>query len=764
MINKKILVFSILILTLLLIGAVSASGTYYGSAAAVNNDAVKSGGVSYALLVGVSTYSDPSNNLDGVQYDAPHMKEMLINDCGYSASRITTLEDAKATKSAIRTALLQAASRAGKDDTFVFYFSGHGYTYPSYIGTAYIEPYDTDSDSVTNDISSTELKQWLDGIRCSQVLVVIDACEAEGMIKGTTKELVTASKATYGTGETSEADRFSLNFAGTFESRNAVVQSSGEQRKALTGNQYVILVSCRVGEGSWTNSDSGSWFTTYITEGVGTPSADTNSDTWVSAEEAFNYASPLTTWKHYDQHPVMYDGNPSNDLLMSSHGSSEVGTIDIQSNPAGAAVYLDGKNTGYKTPVTLSGIVAGSHTVRCSLSGYIDQSQTVTVNTGQTTSVALTLQGQAPVTGSISVSSSPNGARIYLDGADTGYITPRTIGGVTAGAHTVRCSLTGYTNQSQSVTVSGGRTSAVKMYLVRQAPATGTLSVSSSPSGARIYLDGTDTGYTTPKTLSSISAGTHTVRCSKSGYTDQSQSVTVTAGQTTSVTLTLQGQAPVTGSISVSSSPSGARIYLDGTDTGYTTPRTIGGITAGAHTVRCSLTGYTDQSKSVIVNGGRTSAVKMYLVRQAPVTGSISVSSSPSGARIYLDGTDTGCTTPKTLNSISAGTHTVRCSLTGYTDQSQSVTVTAGHTSEIVMELSSPATATGSIYITSQPSKALLYLDGKYLGVYTPTTLNRISAGTHSLRLTKYGYKSVSQSVTVTAGMTTPVSVQFTRS
>jgi len=763
--NKKILIFSILVLGLLLAGTVSASGSYYSNAALnpVHEDAVKSTGVNYALLVGVSTYRDPSNNLDGVQYDVPHMKDMLISDCGYSASRITTLDDSKATKSAIRAALLQMSTRVGKDDTLVFYFSGHGYVYPSYTGTSYLEPYDTESDTVTNDISSSELKQWLDGIGGSHVLVVIDACEAEGMLKGTTKGLVAASKLEAGTGTVSEADRFSQNFAGPFESQNIVAMSSGEQQKALTGNQYVVLVSCRSGEGSWTNSDSGSWFTTYVVEGVGNPTADTNSDNWVSAEEAFTYASPLTTWKHYDQHPVMYDGNPKSDLLLSNHGSSTVGTIDVQTSPAGAALYLDGVNTGYRTPVTLPNIIAGSHTVRCTLTGYTEQSQVVSVNAGQTTSVTFTLQGQAPPTGSVSVSSTPTGARIYLDGADTGYTTPRTISSVSTGAHAVRCTLAGYTDQSQSVTVNAGRTSTVKMTLVRQPAVTGSILVSSTPSGARIYLDGTDTGYTTPRTISSVSTGAHTVRCTLAGYTDQSQGVTVKAGQTASITLTLQGQAPATGSVSVSSTPTGARIYLDGADTGYTTPRIINSVTVGTHAVRCTLAGYNDQTQSATVSAGKTSTVKMTLVRQPTVTGSVSVSSTPAGARIYLDGADTGYTTPRTISSVTAGSHTVRCSMSGYTDQSQTVTVNAGQTSAVTLNLPAVATGTGSIYITSQPTKALVYLDGKYLGAYTPATLTRIAAGTHTLRVTKYGYKDVTQSVTVTAGTTTPVSVILTR-
>ena len=141
--NKNKLIILLLVFNLLIIGTVSASGLYNDSATVVGQDTAKSSGVQYALLVGLSTYQDPSNNLEGVQYDVPHMRDMLINDCGYSASRITTLQDSQATKSAIRSALLQMSSRAGKDDTFVFYFSGHGYVYPSYSGTSYIEPYDS---------------------------------------------------------------------------------------------------------------------------------------------------------------------------------------------------------------------------------------------------------------------------------------------------------------------------------------------------------------------------------------------------------------------------------------------------------------------------------------------------------------------------------------------------------------------------------------------------------------------------------------------
>ena len=67
----------------------------------------------------------------------------------------------------------------------------------------------------------------------------------------------------------------------------------------------------------------------------------------------------------------------------------------------------------------------------------------------------------------------------------------------------------------------------------------GYLNVSSTPSGADIYIDGSDTGYNTPSTIA-VNPGTYQVRVKKSGYDDPSiQTVTVAAGQTVNVPFTL---------------------------------------------------------------------------------------------------------------------------------------------------------------------------------------------------------------------------------
>ncbi len=68
-------------------------------------------------------------------------------------------------------------------------------------------------------------------------------------------------------------------------------------------------------------------------------------------------------------------------------------------------------------------------------------------------------------------------------------------------------------------------------------------------------------------------------------------------------------------------------------------------------------------------------------------TGSIQVNSTPQGAKIFLDGTDTMKVTNNTLDSVSAGSHIVRISLDDYEDYEETVTVTAGETAIVNVQL-----------------------------------------------------------------------------
>nr|AAU84236.1 conserved hypothetical protein [uncultured archaeon GZfos3D4] len=79
-----------------------------------------------------------------------------------------------------------------------------------------------------------------------------------------------------------------------------------------------------------------------------------------------------------------------------------------------------------------------------------------------------------------------------------------------------------------------------------------------------------------------------------------------------------------------------------------------------------------------------------------PATGSISVSSSPSGARATIDGLNwIGSTPCKTSSDLPSGSYTLRLSIEGYHDWSQTVEVKANETSEVHATLTPVPTPPG---------------------------------------------------------------------
>ena len=429
------------------------------------------------------------------------------------------------------------------------------------------------------------------------------------------------------------------------------------------------------------------------------------------------------------------------------------GNISVTSTPSGAALSLDGVDTGKTTPAVLENVTPADHTVAVSLAGYTPDSKTVTVTAGSTAQADFQLV-QIPRTGSISVTSTPPGAEVSIDGVDTGNITPSTFDAIDQGSHVIEISLAGYQTANKTVTVSAVGTELVDFTLIA-IPTTGSLAVTSTPGNAAISLDGTDTGKVTPFTFTVITPGDHTVAVSLAGYNNASTTITIVPGEAASADFQLV-QVPQTGSISVTSSPAGAEISLDGSDTGEVTPFTFTDVAAGGHTIDVSLAGYNTASKSVTFSAGSTVSVDFQLVVIPPKTGSISVSSSPAGAGISLDGTNTGKITPTTLGTIPPGDHIVTVSLPGYNSASMTVTVSAGSTVQADFVLNQ-IPQNGSITVTSTPAGATIELDGASTGKVTPSALGGVSPGDHAISVSLPGYSPASQTVTVSAGSTANV-------
>ncbi len=137
---------------------------------------------------------------------------------------------------------------------------------------------------------------------------------------------------------------------------------------------------------------------------------------------------------------------------------STKGSISIMS-PTGASVYLDGMDKG-KTPIDLDNIEQGQHTVTLRLEGYEDWSQTISVETGKTTPILPTNMTHVPTTGNISISSSPEEAKVYIDDTHQGE-TPTVLKNIEQGVHEINLKLEGYKDCTEIINVDVGETTKV---------------------------------------------------------------------------------------------------------------------------------------------------------------------------------------------------------------------------------------------------------------------------------------------------------------
>lgn len=194
------------------------------------------------------------------------------------------------------------------------------------------------------------------------------------------------------------------------------------------------------------------------------------------------------------------------------------GAINFSSYPEGATVYVDGVEQTSKTTCIITDVSQGQHIVKLTLSGYNDYTETVTVESGQTTNVNVFL---VPISsgGTIQFVTSPDGASVFINGSQVESNTPCEVTGLSPGTYSVRMELSGYENYiNNSVVVTDSIIPVVITHMFTPIYTVGILNVKTIPGGASIFIDGSDTGYITNHVFQDVPVGDHTVSLSLSGY------------------------------------------------------------------------------------------------------------------------------------------------------------------------------------------------------------------------------------------------------
>jgi hypothetical protein len=246
------------------------------------------------------------------------------------------------------------------------------------------------------------------------------------------------------------------------------------------------------------------------------------------------------------------------------------------------------------------------------------------------------------------------------------------------------------------------------------------------------------------------------------------------------------------GHLKISSSPSNAKIYLDGEDTDRRTAETIENLPARVWDVLLQLEDYEVSQTPVLIEKGKTVEVFKKLIKKPAPSKPAKPSRSTlethfKGAIISEDEarsglTDLGYSATEVDNFISEWISELKLwqigemYKKGMADSTRVNTymLSQGYTPADVdgsiqtwdnqLAEEAQAATVGNIRITSDPEFADIYLDDVYQRRVTPSLIRGLQPGTYTVKCTAYQHQDAEQTVNVLAGQEVPVHLTLTPS
>lgn len=168
---------------------------------------------------------------------------------------------------------------------------------------------------------------------------------------------------------------------------------------------------------------------------------------------------------------------------------------------------------------------------------------------------------------------------------------------------------------------------------------TGNLSISSTPSGAKIFINDIEqVDITTPVVINNLPPWTYNIKLILSGYSlfgyqiladyQWIGTVSIIVGQTTALNVPLM---PLTGDVNITSTPPGAKIIVNDIDTGKTTPETIMGLSPGTYNYKLNIAEFLDLTGTFDIIAGQLATINS-TQEPCPSTVPISVGFDQSSA------------------------------------------------------------------------------------------------------------------------------------
>jgi serine/threonine protein kinase len=234
------------------------------------------------------------------------------------------------------------------------------------------------------------------------------------------------------------------------------------------------------------------------------------------------------------------------------------GQLTIDSAPQGAQVALDGStDPSWITPLALTNIQAGKHSITVSKAGYASDTRSVEVASGAKATAVIHL---SQLSATLIVKSDPPGASIYIDSKDAGTKTPAQIS-VPKGQHLVLVRKEGFLDETMNMQFILGQTfnfsptlralgnvenmktvgKISKLFGKKGQADQGTISIHTQPKGAQIAINQHMLDKSVPVDVM-LDPGNYVIDVTASGYAPIHKIVTVEKGSKVLVDEVMQPQ------------------------------------------------------------------------------------------------------------------------------------------------------------------------------------------------------------------------------
>jgi len=290
--------------------------------------------------------------------------------------------------------------------------------------------------------------------------------------------------------------------------------------------------------------------------------------------------------------------------------------------------------------------------------------------------------------GFILLKSVPSEAEVWLDGENTFRYTPFSRA-LSSGSHSVTLKKELYRDWTGLVQVIADSTTRLTFNLI---PNFGSLMLRSSPeSGASVILNGNLLDERTPLYIPKLASGEHTLVLKREHFRDVTKTIRVFSGDSLVLTIPMESSY---GELLVNL-PSGARLIIDKAEI-YDWRKPVR-LSQGEHLIEVQLDKHRPLAKTIIIGVGDHVPWKPEMI---PITGKLSLESTPPEATVFIDDTYQGIT-PLFSESLLIGTHTVRMEKEGYQPMTKTTEVTEGRNTPVTFTLTKKTVSSRETPVTT---------------------------------------------------------------